>query len=411
MHVTSTEEQDAVLSELDDLDAIKALVPLTNDGPKTADEQKLYELFTGLSAAPTSGGSLNDIDGGVPATPQKNLEQLNASEPGVTDSTPTYRDVMTSLYEFGSGRVVTLTLSCLAASLALGCLLGLLYVKYLLSGTAHLLGIPSDVTSRIESPESIDGSTDDSPSDQDYGEEKLGLLFLDVEAPQHGTILISTENDVFNEKHELVDYAFSDEEFLNDVDEKFHDAEPFASPLARSGSLSIPRIEIEYADPDLLPLPCSNATTPYSTPPHTPPRTLRRIPSNLSVRDSPSSPLTKPAWSLRASDAPALGLSSSPSSPLVQMRAVSPEPASIPGAFVLDEQSALSPERSTPRRAYRAPMPELDIAFAMQLRPGLGLGSDPAWLVRFLMAMFGWMTVLIGSTNGTRRVNQRAITA
>lgn len=59
------------------------------------------------------------------------------------------------------------------------------------------------------------------------------------------------------------------------------------------------------------------------------------------------------------------------------------------------------------RRAYRAPVPELDIAFAMQLRPGLGLGADPAWLVRFLMAMFGWMTVLIGN-GGTDRA-RRAI--
>ncbi|KZT63162.1 hypothetical protein DAEQUDRAFT_641422, partial [Daedalea quercina L-15889] len=47
-------------------------------------------------------------------------------------------------------------------------------------------------------------------------------------------------------------------------------------------------------------------------------------------------------------------------------------------------------------RAYRAPMPELDIAFALQLRPGLGLGAEGAWLVRFLMAMFGWLGVVVG---------------
>ena len=37
----------------------------------------------------------------------------------------------------------------------------------------------------------------------------------------------------------------------------------------------------------------------------------------------------------------------------------------------------------------------LDIALAMQLRPGLGVGADPAWMVRFLMAMFGWFAILI----------------
>jgi hypothetical protein len=31
----------------------------------------------------------------------------------------------------------------------------------------------------------------------------------------------------------------------------------------------------------------------------------------------------------------------------------------------------------------------------MQLRPGLGLGADPAWMVRFLMSMFGWFAILI----------------
>ncbi|KAF8804466.1 hypothetical protein BYT27DRAFT_7106581, partial [Phlegmacium glaucopus] len=33
----------------------------------------------------------------------------------------------------------------------------------------------------------------------------------------------------------------------------------------------------------------------------------------------------------------------------------------------------------------------LDIALAVQLRPGLGVGADPAWMVRFLMSMFGWL--------------------
>ncbi len=37
----------------------------------------------------------------------------------------------------------------------------------------------------------------------------------------------------------------------------------------------------------------------------------------------------------------------------------------------------------------------VEIALAMQLRPGLGAGADPAWMVRFLMAMFGWFAVLV----------------
>ncbi|KAF7319063.1 hypothetical protein HMN09_00242500 [Mycena chlorophos] len=37
----------------------------------------------------------------------------------------------------------------------------------------------------------------------------------------------------------------------------------------------------------------------------------------------------------------------------------------------------------------------LDAALAMQLRPGLGLGADGAWLVRFLMSFFGWLAILV----------------
>ncbi|KAJ3732390.1 hypothetical protein DFJ43DRAFT_976208, partial [Lentinula guzmanii] len=47
------------------------------------------------------------------------------------------------------------------------------------------------------------------------------------------------------------------------------------------------------------------------------------------------------------------------------------------------------------QRLARSP---IDIALAMQLRPGLGLGADPAWMVRFLMAMFGWFVVLISGS-------------
>lgn len=407
VHLTSAEEQDAVLSNLDDLDAIKALVPLTNDGPKTEHEQKLQEVLVGLgSNTPSSSGSLNDLDGGIARTSDTGLEQLASPELDITKKTPTYIDLFDSLYEFGSGRIVTLTLSCLAASVALGYIVGMLYVKYLLGRNERLLTLPSNnmpiETHRIQNRSAGNatyGAGDDG--------EKLGLLFLDMEAPQPGTVVVSNEDGNVNEKAALVDYSSSDDEF-DDADEKLNAMDSLESLLdVHATSPNLPRIAVSHADPDLLPLPMHGIATPYSTPPNTPPRSsLRRLPSQLSMRETnASSPLSKPAWSLRAADAPALGLASSPSSPL--MRAVSPESVSIPGAFIPDEESAVT-ERPVPRRAYRAPMPELDIAFAMQLRPGLGLGSDPAWFVRFLMAMFGWMTVLIGS-NGTRRPNQRAI--
>ena len=51
-----------------------------------------------------------------------------------------------------------------------------------------------------------------------------------------------------------------------------------------------------------------------------------------------------------------------------------------------------SPPLIKRRPIVRSP---LDIALAMQLRPGLGAGADPAWMVRFLMAMFGWFAILV----------------
>ena len=52
----------------------------------------------------------------------------------------------------------------------------------------------------------------------------------------------------------------------------------------------------------------------------------------------------------------------------------------------------ISPPMIKRRPIVRSP---LDIALAMQLRPGLGVGADPAWMVRFLMAMFGWFAILV----------------
>ncbi|KIK36431.1 hypothetical protein CY34DRAFT_94413 [Suillus luteus UH-Slu-Lm8-n1] len=53
-----------------------------------------------------------------------------------------------------------------------------------------------------------------------------------------------------------------------------------------------------------------------------------------------------------------------------------------------------SPLHHPRSRAYRA-VPEFDIALMMQLRPGRGVGADPAWMVRFLMAIFGWFAVAL----------------
>jgi hypothetical protein len=197
--------------------------------------------------------------------------------------------------------------------------------------------------------------------------------------------------------------------------------------------------------------------------------------------ESPNSATGRPLWSIRADDAPTLGLSASSLSPtssagLIPSVGTSPrtkrrvlgdvtaivenvemeekvkddplkdekdkedEESSLPGAFpeivkltkASDTDTIVAPtitiaaltstllttsiaaasssisstytptasttalETSPPfikrRPIVRSP---LDIALAMQLRPGLGVGADPAWMVRFLMAMFGWFAILV----------------
>ncbi|THH10729.1 hypothetical protein EW146_g8275 [Bondarzewia mesenterica] len=76
----------------------------------------------------------------------------------------------------------------------------------------------------------------------------------------------------------------------------------------------------------------------------------------------------------------------------------------------LDSGTATSPQVDLGHQSAAAPR-MLDFALAMQLRPGFGIGADPAWLVRFLMAIFGWVAVLVGGMGGTGQRQRQAIRA
>ncbi|KAH7867976.1 uncharacterized protein C8R40DRAFT_886231 [Lentinula edodes] len=74
---------------------------------------------------------------------------------------------------------------------------------------------------------------------------------------------------------------------------------------------------------------------------------------------------------------------------------------SVPGSSAEAPSTSTSTSISVTKPVKRHPARSpIDIALAMQLRPGLGLGADPAWMVRFLMAMFGWFVVLISGSAG-----------
>ncbi|KAF5384335.1 hypothetical protein D9615_003197 [Tricholomella constricta] len=82
-------------------------------------------------------------------------------------------------------------------------------------------------------------------------------------------------------------------------------------------------------------------------------------------------------------------IASSPSSPPASTSSASTVTPSATRAGAIQQQNRAGSNR------LRTPRSALDLALAMQLRPGLGAGADPAWMVRFLMALFGWVAVLV----------------
>jgi len=69
------------------------------------------------------------------------------------------------------------------------------------------------------------------------------------------------------------------------------------------------------------------------------------------------------------------------------------------GNFSASSAAVVAASRISHQRRSMRGLP-LDVALAMQLRPGLGVGADPAWMVRFLMAVFGWFAVMIAGRGG-----------
>jgi hypothetical protein len=97
-----------------------------------------------------------------------------------------------------------------------------------------------------------------------------------------------------------------------------------------------------------------------------------------------------------------------------------PSPPSSPhqGAIQLDEDTPMerssqpawamvaSYEQRRPDARTGNATPAIDLALAMQLRTGFGVTADAAWLMRFLMALFGWIAVIVGG-GGERQATGR----
>ena len=407
-----------MLSRIQNIDAVKAVIPLSIDGVPSEDEKELYEILKTFQGA---SSSLEDIDGDLRPLPE-DASLTSADTPSEDDARPLEdASQVGPVVSFGDmytlPPIVVLTVSCIAALLAVICVGAGLYAYNHANSIMIKSGLAWDVLPRLEKRLGLDTPHDDNAAGGTPVPEKHRLLGDAPLPPMHA--FPEPSGDDLDEKGLLVDASepLSDDD---DLDEKFHDApehsllflDPDQAPQYESRP-DVPRIVVEeHPDPDLLPLPetSADASTPFATPLPTPARTpqptlpqspARHEPQMREVQASPTLS-SKPLWSLRAADAPALGLTSpSPAAPAP--RSDSP---TLPGALYADD----APEVVTVQRPRtRTPRQPLDIAFALQLRPGLGLGADSAWLVRFLMAMFGWMTFVIG---GPRREQpRRALTA
>ncbi|KAJ2924798.1 hypothetical protein H1R20_g12275, partial [Candolleomyces eurysporus] len=160
-----------------------------------------------------------------------------------------------------------------------------------------------------------------------------------------------------------------------------------------------------------------------------------------SLSHSPDSERSRPAWSIRAAEAPRLGMSpevpkedatedvqvpsgsdrqehdeADATQPFDQIPGAFPESDQTqqlrqrkPAAVIKDESPQARPSKPGRSSAIdttsfaaavvslrRKPEP-LDVALAMQMRPGLGAGADPAWMVRFMMSVFGWLAVAMSA--------------
>lgn len=244
--------------------------------------------------------------------------------------------------------LLVLALSCVAAFMALACILLALYItKFLIS---HMLAsrrtwemLPHFRKLRAPFPQPATTVT------QDHAQlnscrvvEKCGLY--DEEIAKYA----DTTSDVDSDGDDM---------------EKFQDALEMTPihptcdlPLDVTGT----SIDHPTKRPQLSPaFPCF--------------QTLPRDPDNLVTRELSSTASPRPSWPVRAS-------------------------ASFPVPSRTAHDEVILPLMHGRRRAYRSAVPEFDIALALQLHPGLGIGAESAWVVRFLMSIFGWFAVALSAS-------------
>lgn len=331
VHLTSAEEQQAYLAQLDD-DDVKALVHLGLNGVHTADEQDLVEILNRLEMERGRQTPVpDDVVDAVFVRPDAAVAiEDSLLLAGTTDNMDSDRNSTAQtdvqLTRPSSIRMLVLVASCVAAFLVVSCVAIGLYITEVLRNRVLASRTAWELLPRLEKRGSDVGGGSRSPASVSGGLrtvliEGLGIQVvekMDANMPASSEKLEESTVESEKDPSSLSDSGFSNDD---DADEKFHDAE--------SGST-------------------------YGTP-------------LISINSLPSSPSVSPS---------------------------SPAPALPPSPRRTTSTLQIPPTHRARPRAFAA-VAELDAALAMQLRPGVGVGADAAWLVRFVMAFFGWCAVLV----------------
>lgn len=363
VQLASVQDVQAYLAHADD-NSVKALVHLDPEALHSADEREMYETLHRLEMergrrTPVPDDVLDRSPASLASSPRK----LGSSPLASVLETEEQNDVWYGVFFLGDAvptPVVVMVGACILSLLALGCVATVLYTAEILKKSVFRSDAAWGVLGKLET-----SGRRRAGMDAGLEHEKIG-----VTEKQH---LPTAPPPVFRIGRMDAEKPADDDDGTaeTETDETFFDAEwaDNASDSAKSTPYATPLVHALDLPQPPQPSHSSNAAS-YETTDTGMSELALALPGAL---PSPS----RPAWSLRASESK-----------------IHPDQAGL-----TPPTPAPAPTHPRTRRPYNAHA-ELDAALAMQLRPGLGLGADAAWLVRFVMAVFGWCAVLITSTNG-----------
>ncbi|KAG6335718.1 hypothetical protein ID866_3376 [Astraeus odoratus] len=258
--------------------------------------------------------------------------------------------------------------SCVAAFLALACIVLVLYITKCLVSCVLTSQKVWEVLPRVCQRAACFPQSETALFA--YGKGSVGNIFLlQPSAPVQNRPVLGSDG-VLEKCGMHVDEKLANCDTTPDVDSDHDDVEDYQDALDMTPPMPTLRDLLPEESGALEDPPFPEIREAGTAPPRLQP-SCNHLDGLMMNEISPT--VTRPLWSVRASASPSFGLASS--------QTIS-EPAPQP----------LMHDR---RRAYRSAVPELDIALALQLRPGFGLGADSAWMVRFLMTIFGWFAVAL----------------